>query len=145
VPQVAGSAKAKALEAELAQVSRPEGVAYRARRVGKRRGAVAKRAKNMNWFHPFIWRHIAAAARKYNFSAAAMARSLKIDDPELFLSLHKGTIQRWLRKDTDGKTEKAWKDSIVKNINAGHAVFGTGRVGVLKPYPELVNAIKGKF
>jgi hypothetical protein len=99
----------------------------------------------MNWFHPFIWRHIAAAAHKYNFSAATMAWSLKLNGPELFRTVNKGTIHRWLWKDNQGNTKKAWKDRILKNINTGHAVFGTGHVGVLKPYPELVDAMKGKF
>jgi hypothetical protein len=53
VPQVAGSAKAQALEAELAQVSRPDGVAYRAHHIGKCCGVVAKRAKNMNVRRPW--------------------------------------------------------------------------------------------
>jgi hypothetical protein len=141
MPDTADSAAACKLQANLAASSRPDGVAWRAKAVaGKRKAVVTKRATRVNWFHGLIWPHIADAAKRFDFSAARMVTFLKLKDSDIFSTLNKGTVQRWKKKG-----EAAWKEKTMKDIERGRSVKGTGRVGLLNRFPDLVEKIKTKL
>lgn len=99
----------------------------------------------MNWFHPLIWLKIDTMAKKTQFSACRLVANLKIHDTITFGGLNSGTVQRWFARDESGCYEKAWSKKILARVDMGHATFGTGRVGVLKQFPEVVEKIKAKF
>jgi hypothetical protein len=146
MPNTAGSATAQEYQASLAENSRPGGLAWRAKKVGKRRGKVAKRASRVNWFHKLIWPHIHQAAKKFQFSAVQTVRFLQQKDPEMFKTLAKGTVQKWLKKSEGGKGyETCWSDKTLGNVEIGTSVKGSGRVGLLKDHPKLVSKMKEKL
>jgi hypothetical protein len=80
MPNTANSTTAQEYQASLAENSRPGGLAWRAKKVGKRRGKVAKRGSRVNWFHKLIWPHIHQAAEKFRFSAVQTVRFLQQKD-----------------------------------------------------------------
>jgi hypothetical protein len=67
-----------------------------------------------------------------------METILQCDNPKLFSNLHAGTIQRWLEG-------KAFSNTTINNVKRGHALAGTGRVGVLAKYPDIVDTVKQKL
>jgi hypothetical protein len=145
MPDTANSAAARAFQSDVAEASRPGGVAWRASRVGKHRGQVAKRAKRVNWFHPLLWKRINEEALRADFSARRTVTNLQIHDPVLFGSLRHGTIQKWFRKDKNGHYERSWSQHTLENVAQGHSTYGTGRVGVLTKYPALVKKMTVKL
>jgi hypothetical protein len=64
-------------------------------------------------------------------------RQLKRDLPGLFEQLTKSTIQKWL-----SQHGHRWSTRTLENVRRRHALAGTGRVGVLKPYPIIVEKFK---
>jgi hypothetical protein len=96
------------------------------------------RHKRTNWYHPFLWAHIDTAARKLGWSPQAIANRLTRDHPKLFLHINKGTIQRWIDKDT----KRDWSAATKKNIARRHALAGSGQTGILAKYPDVVKEIK---
>jgi hypothetical protein len=136
----ADSAAAHEFRANLAEGSRPNGVAWRAKKIGARRGVKAKRASKMNWFHGLIWPRIHAAAESCRFSAVGTAKYLQRMDPILFKTFHPGTMQKWLEKG-----ERRWNEKTLRYAEKGSSVTGTGRVGLLKAHPDVVEAIMDKL
>jgi hypothetical protein len=146
MPDSADSAVAREYEAGLAESSRPGGVAWRAKKTGKRRGKVAKRASRVNWFHKLLWPHIHHAAEKCQYSAINTVRLLQQKDSSTFKTLHRGTMQKWLKKCEGGKGyERRWSEKTLADVEKGTSVKGTGRVGLLKEHPELVEKMKRKL
>ena len=96
--------------------------------------------RRTNWYHPFLWASIDAAAKKANWSSHHIVNILQREQPRLFKNLHRGTVYRWL-----SKTGKGWSDRTLKNVANRHALAGSGRVGILAPYPEIVEEIKTKL
>jgi hypothetical protein len=140
MPNTTDSTAAQEFQASLAANSRPEGVAWRAKAVAGKRKVVVKRASRVNWYHGLIWPHIADAADRFDFSAARMITFLKLKDSNMFGTLNKGTIQRWKKKG-----EAMWTEKTDANDERGRSVKGTGRVGMLRSHPELVEKIKSKL
>lgn len=68
-----------------------------------------------------------------------MVNSLQRDFPVLYKQLNKGTVSKWM---VSGSTGKGWSEKTLANVNRHHAILGSGRVGILTPYPELVERIK---
>jgi hypothetical protein len=122
---------------EIAALSRPGGLAWKSARNGSKKGTKPQqRHSRTNWYHPFLWRRIEAAVVRSTFSAHRAVLALKSEDPVIFAHLRKGTVQRWIVAG-----EKRWTPRTLLNIERRHALSGTGRVGVLTPYPKLTEAI----
>ena len=65
---------------------------------------------------------------------------LKRDHPELFHRLHPGTIQHWLVKQGRGFNERT-----LDSVERGHVLAGSGHVGILSKFPDLVEDVKTKL
>ncbi|KAG6834226.1 hypothetical protein H0H93_011056, partial [Arthromyces matolae] len=117
----------------LAELSRPDGNAWKKKRNGKNGGTVQPRHQRTNYFHPFLWAAIARVAPRLAWSATFIARTLQREQPKLYGRLRKGTVQHWI-----SKTGKGWSKKTLKNVERRHALAGSGQKGVLTPYPEIV-------
>ncbi|KAH9927827.1 uncharacterized protein B0H18DRAFT_1118347 [Fomitopsis serialis] len=126
--------------ADLAEISRPHGAAWKKIRNGKNGGVVQQRHKKTNWFHPFLWTHINRMAPQVGWSATLLARSLQRDHPELFSRLSKGTIQHWL-----SKHGKRWSTQTLKSVANRRVLTASGRAGVLTKYPEIIFEAKTRL
>ncbi|KAJ6509667.1 hypothetical protein DFH09DRAFT_838382, partial [Mycena vulgaris] len=51
-------------------------------------------------------------------------------------TLHRATVWRWIVKG-----EKRFTDNALRNIASRRSLAGTGRTGILTPYPEIVEEI----
>ncbi|KAK1220289.1 hypothetical protein PQX77_016954 [Marasmius sp. AFHP31] len=120
----------------IAEVSRPKGLSWRQERNGKRGGVVQRRHSRVNWQHPLLWARIAKVAPTVCFSATLIVRILQQQDRQLYSTLHKGTVQHWL-----SKSGRGWSKRTMKKVHDQSTVAGSGKVGVLTPYPSLVTAI----
>jgi hypothetical protein len=60
-----------------------------------------------------------------------------LDQPKLFGRINKGTIQKWI----DKETKHGWSKATVKNVKRRHALAGTGQTGILAKYPDIVSEI----
>ncbi|KAG6824721.1 hypothetical protein H0H92_006024 [Tricholoma furcatifolium] len=125
---------------DLAELSRPEGASWKKKRTGKHKGVVHKRHSRINWYHPFLWADIAHIAPRVGWSSTLIASVLQRDKPELYKRLTKGTIHKWI-----SKSGRQWSTATLKNVERGRALAGSGRVGILSPYPEIVEEIKKQF
>jgi hypothetical protein len=67
-----------------------------------------------------------------------MANQLIRDLPKLFGRITKGTIQKWIDKDT----KRGWSAATMKNIERQHALAGSGQTGILARHPNIVGEIK---
>ncbi|KAJ7203185.1 hypothetical protein C8J57DRAFT_1621195 [Mycena rebaudengoi] len=125
----------------LKKVSRPSGQNWKAERTGKKNGVIQRRHERVNWYHPFLWLPIARTAPRVAFSPSMLVKVLQRENPGVYDRLNKGTVQKWLSKEKMNE----WSTKTKANISRRHALAGTGRVGVLSPYPELVDAIKSRL
>lgn len=126
---------------DLEEISRPGGKRWKAGQNGKNKGAVEGRHQRTNWYHPFLWTHINDIAPRVAWSPTHIARTLQRNMPRLFSNLYKGTVEKWLSK----HHRQRWSKRTLKNVENHSALAGTGRVGVLTPYPEIVEEIKSKL
>ncbi|KAJ7084664.1 hypothetical protein C8R44DRAFT_894109 [Mycena epipterygia] len=113
----------KSSDLNVAELSRPGGMAWKKRRTGEKKGVIQKRHERVNWFHPFLWNPIDDLAPRVVYGR-----------------LYKGTVSKWM-----SKAGKHWSTKTKKHVERRHRLTGTGRVGVLTPYPALVEAIKTKL
>ncbi|KAK7043426.1 hypothetical protein R3P38DRAFT_3440427 [Favolaschia claudopus] len=128
-------------DVNVAEVSRPEGMKWKAGRTGKKNGVIHKRHQRVNWYHPFLWSAIDAVAPHVGWSPTMIVKALQRKSPDIYGRLNKGTVQKWI-----SKSGWRWSTRTQKNVARRHALAGTGRrVGVLSPYPELVTTIKTKL
>ncbi|KAJ6629622.1 hypothetical protein B0H10DRAFT_1767159, partial [Mycena sp. CBHHK59/15] len=95
----------------------------------------------VNWFHPFLFTPIDNIAPRVGWSPMMIVKTLQRQNPEIYDRLHKGTVQKWISK----LKKNRWLTRTQQNVARRHALSGTGRVGVLMPYPELVDMIKTKL
>jgi hypothetical protein len=83
---------------------------------------------------------IEAAIRRHDWSPAHAVRALQRSHPQLFDSensrLHRGTIGKWI---VPG--ERRFTEAALAKMSARRSLAGTGRVGILTPYPEIVDKI----
>lgn len=134
---VLGYSREDSAAMNVAELSRPGGMSWKRKRNGKKNGVIRGRHSRVNWFHPFLWNHIEDIAPRVGWSATMIARALQRDNPRLFGRLHKGTVQKWL-----SARGKRWSKRTQLAVEAGHRIAGTGCVGVLTQYPEIVEEIK---
>ena len=124
---------------DLAEISRP-GSTWKRHRNGTRGGAVQSNHTRTNWYHPYLWPSIDKMAKRANWSPQETVKRLKTFQPELFSRLNRGTVHRWI-----SASGKGWSDETLKNVARRGTLTGSGRVGVLAPYPNMVVAIKKKL
>ncbi|KAJ3990871.1 hypothetical protein F5050DRAFT_1880346 [Lentinula boryana] len=133
---ILGYDKSSTLVSDVAKMSRPE-KNWKDKRNGKNGGTVQCRHERVNWYHPFLWVHIARVAPRVNWSPNLIVTTLRANVPELFSSLHRGTISKWIVKGGKG-----WTTQTLENVQRRSALSRSGRVGVLEPYPDVVEEIK---
>ncbi|KAJ7216513.1 hypothetical protein GGX14DRAFT_391330 [Mycena pura] len=126
-------------QVNTASVSRQTRQEWRRERDGTRGGAVVSREpKNTNWFHPFLWSDINRTMRRTDWSPRKTVEILQRSHPDgRFKKLHAGTLSRYR---VTGKKE--WTPATLEAVKNGASVRGTGRVGILAPYPIIVEAVK---
>lgn len=122
---------------QIADISRNDKSKWRKNRNGTRGGTIQGDATCSNWYHPFLWYHINQAAIQNSFSPSATAKQLKQDHPLLFKHLHKGTLNQWRKKG-----RKEWSEVTLENVKCHRALDGSGHVGFLSAYPEVVETAK---
>ncbi|KAJ3514067.1 hypothetical protein NLJ89_g2589 [Agrocybe chaxingu] len=125
-------------EVNIAEKSRPGFEGWRDERNGSRGGAKQSRASKTNWYHPFLWVHINTAMRKADWSAAGAELILKRDYPLLFKSINRGTIWKWVLRDSP----RSWSPQTLSNVTNHHSLTATGRTGVLGKHMDIVDEIK---
>ncbi|KAJ6458505.1 hypothetical protein C8R45DRAFT_942718 [Mycena sanguinolenta] len=130
-----------ASDVNVAEVSRPSGMKWKAERTGKKKGVIQKRHQRVNWYHPFLWLPITSIVPRVGWSPTMIVASLQRQNPRVYARLNKGTVQKWISKNR----RDSWSTKTKKNVARRHTLAGTGRVGVLSPYPEIVAAIKTKL
>jgi hypothetical protein len=121
---------------DLADVSR-YGSGWKLKRNGQRGGTKQSRSKRTNWYHPFLWTAIDAAARKAHWSPTETTKALKRLNPTLYRTIGKGTISKWI----DSETKREWSAATKKNVVRRHALAGSGQLGILAKHPEIVKEI----
>ncbi|KAJ2934644.1 hypothetical protein H1R20_g2448, partial [Candolleomyces eurysporus] len=131
---------AKEME-DIAEVSRPGGLAWKEKRTGKKGGVVQKRHERVNWYHPFLWPHIDKIAAQVDWSPTRIANHLSLTQPKLFGRLHKGTVVKWLSRND----RKRWSEATLQNVERHGTLPGSGRAGILSKHPEVVDEIKAKL
>ena len=122
---------------DLADISR-NGSAWKLTRNGQRGGAKQSRSKRTNWYHPFLWSAIDEAAHKTHWSPTEIEKHLKCLSPKLYNTIHKGTISKWI----DKETKRGWSAATKKYIERRHALAGSGQQGILAKHPDVVKEIK---
>jgi hypothetical protein len=118
----------------IASASRPTS-SWKSSRQGKRNGAIEAKHTQKNWFHKFLWTHIDSAAHRVGYSARAIVKYLQSKLPQLFGGLQPGVVQRWI---ADGSHD--WSARTKERVCAEGRLAGSGRVGALQKYPEVVKA-----
>ena len=126
--------------ADLAELSRPNSN-WKSERNGKQGGAKQSQHKRTNWYHPFLWAYIDDVARKVDWSAQSIANRLIRDQPKLFRRITKGTVQKWIDKDT----KRGWSTATKTNVERRHALAGSGQTGILARHPDIVKEIKAQL
>lgn len=121
---------------DRAALSRPN-ADWKKTRNGTHGGAQQEAHSKISWYHPFLWVHIDAAARKLDWSTAGITKVLLRDHKELFLGLNKGTVHKWI----DKETKRGWSVTTMKSVRAHHSLAGSGRTGVLAKSPDVVDEI----
>ena len=119
-----------------AELSRP-GSDWKNQRNGTRGGAEQGRHQRTNWYHPFLWIPIDKAARRAGWSAKTTVAILQRELPELFSQLNRGTVHKWFMKGGKG-----WSETTLANVKRRHALAGSGQVGILAKYPDIVEEFK---
>ena len=89
----------------------------------------------------FLWPAIDAAACKTHWSPTETVKALKHLNPMLYKTIGKGTISKWI----NGEMKRGWSAATKKNIARRHALAGSGQLGILVKYPEIVNEIKAQL
>ncbi|KAK6997237.1 hypothetical protein R3P38DRAFT_3624476 [Favolaschia claudopus] len=126
---------------DMADVSRPYTTDWKKSRTGTQGGVVKNApAKRVFWFHPFLWALIAAAVRRQNWSAGDAVKDLHRSHPQLFnaagSTLHRATLWKWIVAG-----ERRFTEAALRNVVNRRSLGGSGRVGVLAKYPEVVKEI----
>ncbi|KAJ3963532.1 hypothetical protein EV361DRAFT_777173, partial [Lentinula raphanica] len=80
---------------EVAELSRP-GKDWKSKRNGKNGGVVQRRHERVNWYHPFLWAHIDRIAPRVFWSPHRIVATLRLELPNLFSGLHRGTVGKWI-------------------------------------------------
>ncbi|KAE9393905.1 hypothetical protein BT96DRAFT_958958 [Gymnopus androsaceus JB14] len=117
---------------DLAELSRP-GKDWKLKRNGKKGGVVQRRHERANWYHPFLGVHINRIAPRVLWSPHRIAATLRLQMPELFSRLHRGTVGKWI-----SKNGKQWSKQTERNVARRSALARSGLV-------DIVQVIKDKL
>ncbi|KAG1722946.1 hypothetical protein EDB19DRAFT_1834792 [Suillus lakei] len=101
---------------DLTELSRPDSN-WKDQRTGKNGGTKQEQHHQTNWYHPFLWTHIEQIAPKVGWSAQTIASRLARDQPSLFSHLNKGTVQKWLDKETK---HGSGQTGVLANMNQAY-------------------------
>lgn len=121
---------------DRAEISRPKSN-WKGERNGKRGGARQEKHKRTNWYHPFLFSIIDRTACLVGWSPQSIVNRLSLDHPRLFRDLNRGTVYKWIDKDT----KRDWSAKTKQNVERRHALAGSGQTGILAGYPEIVEEI----
>ncbi|KAJ7905213.1 hypothetical protein B0H13DRAFT_1881222 [Mycena leptocephala] len=125
---------------DVASLSRPQTQGWKQHQTGTLGGVVRGPTKKVFWFHPFLFALIQAALIRYDWSPSKTVEYLKRTHPALFNSpnsrLNKGTLWKWLVP-----KQHRFTDTALLKISTRRSLTGSGRTGILAPYPETVEAI----
>jgi hypothetical protein len=94
-----------------------------------------------NWFHPFLWYLISSAMRRAHWKCEQAITMLQRENPKLFAKIHHGTIHRYLDKSDRNK----WSETTLADVRRERNLSYTGRVGVLRRYPTIVESAKSSL
>ncbi|KAF7793930.1 hypothetical protein EIP86_005052 [Pleurotus ostreatoroseus] len=126
---------------DLAEISRPGGLKWKAERNGVHKGVVQGKHKRVNWFHPFLWTRINDLMPRVGWSTAMLVKVLQREQPELYSRLNKGTVHHWIST----HNRKRWSKSTLRKVKNRAALAASGRVGILAKYPAIVDEVKSKL
>src|SRR5882724_11145297 len=73
-----------------------------------------------------------------HWSPTEIEKHLKYLYPKLYNTIHKGTISKWI----DKETKQGWSVVTKKNVEHRHALAGSGQLGILAKHPDVVKDIK---
>ncbi|KAF7372598.1 DDE superfamily protein [Mycena venus] len=125
---------------DVADLSRPLTQGWKKHRTGTSGGVVRGQSKKTFWFHPFLFVLIHAALIRHDWSPTKTVAYLQRTHPALFNSpgsrLNKGTLWRWLVPQ-----QPRFTDAALLKISGRRSLTGSGRTGILVPYPEIVETI----
>ncbi|MCJ1463153.1 hypothetical protein MMC07_001758 [Pseudocyphellaria aurata] len=93
-------------------------------RNGTRKGSIEKPPKHTNWYHPFLWKRIDAAARRTHFASSALVHILQLEDSDLFKTLWPSTVDKWIDKESK---KRGWKSKTLKHVEKNTIAHQRGR------------------
>lgn len=109
---------------------------------GRKRKHPPVEAERTNWFSPFLFTQIDAAAKQvgWQMSPAAIVDLLQKRDPVVFSRLTRQVVGRWIDR-ADGRPK--WKAAVMVRLEAGNRPGGQPtRHGILvSPKNELVGNV----
>ncbi|MCJ1471218.1 hypothetical protein MMC07_009866 [Pseudocyphellaria aurata] len=85
---------------------------------------IEKPHKPTNWYHPFLWGKIDAAARRTHFAASALVHILKSEDSDLFKSLWPSTVSHWIDKESK---KRGWNSKTLRRVENNTVTHQRGR------------------
>ncbi|KDQ48970.1 hypothetical protein JAAARDRAFT_144133 [Jaapia argillacea MUCL 33604] len=88
-----------------------------------------------------LWLHINKVAPKCYWSPQLIVTTLKCNHPALYQRLNHGTVHKWM----SNEGPKRWSEKMLENVVCQHSLAGSGQVGVLARYPEIVEEITTKL
>lgn len=106
---------------DIAAVSRAGFEGWHDGRDGTWGGAKHERASRTNWFHPFLFPAIDTAMKKAEWSAGEAVKILQRERPELYSSLHRGTVWKWKEEG-----QNKWSHATEAKIQKRHALLASG-------------------
>ncbi|KAJ7743728.1 hypothetical protein DFH07DRAFT_777341 [Mycena maculata] len=121
---------------DVADLSRTGTQGWKKDRKGTLGGAIHGPSKKVFWFTPFLWALIEPAIRRSGWSAAGAVADLQRSHPNIFNHLHRGTVWKWI---VTG--EKRFTDAALHSISNRRSLAGSGRTGILTPYPAIIEEI----
>ncbi|KDQ60203.1 hypothetical protein JAAARDRAFT_46004 [Jaapia argillacea MUCL 33604] len=117
------------------------GSCWKTKQNGKRGGTIQLKHQRTNWYHPYLWLHINKVAPKCHWSPQLIVTTLKRNHPALYQRLNCGTVHKWM----SNEGPKRWSEKTLENVARQHSLAGSGQVGVLVRYPEIVEEITMKL
>lgn len=93
---------------------------------GRKRQKMQETSERTNWFSPFLWAHIEAAAVRAGkpWRPREILREAQLMHPTLFESLTEQVVGRWIDSDAKKRGVSRWKDSVLAHIKKGNSPRG---------------------
>lgn len=115
---------------------------------GRKRQKTQEKSERTNWFSPFLWVHIEAAAVRAGkpWRPSEILRQARLMHPTLFESLTEQVIGRWIDPDAKKRGVSQWKDSVLDHVEAGNSPGGEStRTGALVRFHSFNDYTKPQF